>query len=180
MSQRPSPIGIAILVAVVLAGGWLGLRGAPIGDDAPPIDPGSAGLASLPVRTTDGRLVSLRDAHEPTVVMVSSETCTYCRASFRDMATAAAGRPLARLRVLTLEGAAVGEPMVRAAGVTGATLVGPADPSATAAVTFQIRGTPTFLFVDAGGRVRETLIGYPGSDGLRRWIAVMLGDAPSV
>lgn len=177
-SRRVSPLGVALIAAVVLVGGWIGLRGAP--DDSVPLDVGAAGIASLPVSTVDGRMLSLRDAHEPTVVMISSETCTYCKASFRDMAATASGRPFKRLRVLTLEGASVGEPMVRAAGVQGATLVGPTSRADEATFTFQIRGTPTFLFIDASGQVRATLIGYPGSDGLRPWIDVMLGTRASL
>jgi hypothetical protein len=175
-----SPLGVALLVAAIAVGGWIGLRSQPAEELAPRIDGGAAGIAGIPMRTLDGGLLSLREAHAPTVVMISSETCVYCKAAFREMAAVARGRPLRQLRVLTLEGAAVGAPMLQAAGVTGATLVGPPSPAVGTTLTFQIRGTPTFLFLDARGQVRETLIGYPGSEGLRPWIAVMLGEAPAV
>jgi hypothetical protein len=175
---RLSPAGIAILVVVVAAGLWIGIRGAPKASAASAIDGSSAGLATLRVRTLDGRLLSLREAGEPTVVMISSETCTYCRAAMRDMA--ATGRPLSHLRIVTLEGAAAGEPMSRTAGLTGMTLAGPESPGAAALFTFQIRGTPTFLFLDAKGEVRATLIGYPGSRGMRPWIGVMTGERAGV
>jgi hypothetical protein len=94
------------------------------------------------------------------------------------MARVAAGRPLRHLRVVTLEGAAAGVPMVRAARVDGATLAGPDSPSSAALLTFQIRGTPTFVAVDGRGHPTATLVGYPGPSGLRGWIAVALGDRP--
>ena len=178
--RRLSPLGVALLVAAIALGGWIGLRSEPADDAAPRTDGGAAGIAGIPMRTLDGGLLSLREAHAPTVVMISSETCVYCKAAFREMAAAAHGRPLRQLRVVTLEGAAVGAPMLQAAGVTGATLLGPTSPAVGTSLTFQIRGTPTFLFLDAQGHVRETLIGYPGSEGLRPWIAVMLGDAAAV
>lgn len=185
---RRVPIGTAAAYALLLGAAlWLGLR---LGEDrrddasaarAATLDAGAgAGIATLSVRATDGRVLRLAAAGEPTVVMVISETCGVCKEALGDFGETAAGRPLPRLRVVTLEGADRGAPMVRAAGVRGALVAGPVSPAAEALFTFQIRGTPTFLALDAGGRVRRVVPGYPGRDAFAPWIDVMLGerDAP--
>jgi protein-disulfide isomerase len=182
--SRLSPAGAALLAAVVAAGLWLGTRlpGGVEREDAATaraatLAGGSAaGIVALPVRTIDGAELPLGRTSAPTVVMVSSETCQYCKAALREMGRVAAGRPLAGLRVVTLEGAAAGLPMIRAANVTGALLAGPVTPAAEALFTFQISGTPTFVALDASGAVVRTQVGYPGAEGLRSWIAVMLGE----
>lgn len=180
-----SPAGVALLAVVVGGGLWAGTR-ATRGDDpyagaadarrATLVGGPSAGLVALPVRTLDGAVGPLNGGGAPSVVMVSSETCSYCRAALREMGRVAAGRPLAGLRLVTLEGAEAGVPMLQVANVTGATLAGPATPSAEALWTFQIQGTPTFVALDARGRVVRTMVGYPGSERLRSWIGVMLGE----
>jgi protein-disulfide isomerase len=181
-----SPAGVALLAAVVGLGLWLGGRtpGAQADDaaaarEATLVSGADAGVVALTARTLDGVELPLRAVTEPTVVMVSSETCQYCKASLHEMGRVAAGRPLRRLRLVTLEGAAAGVPMVRAAGVAGATLAGPVSPAAEALFTFQIRGTPTFVALDGRGRVTRTLVGYPGPAAFRGWIDVMLGDRPA-
>ena len=63
------------------------------------------------------------------------------------------------------------------AGVAGAVHAGPANPAQEALFTFQIAGTPTFVAVDAGGRVRGVLPGYPGADAMAGWLRVMAGEA---
>jgi hypothetical protein len=181
-----SPAGIAVLAAVVVGGLWLGsltpgskadheadaaaARAATLAEGA------DAGVVALRVRTVDGRVMPLNAGGEPTVVMVSSETCTYCKAALREMGRVSAGRPLSRLRLVTLEGAAAGAPMVQAAAVSGATLAGPVAPSQESLFTFQIRGTPTFVALDERGRVTRSMVGYPGAEVLRAWIGVMLGE----
>ena len=178
-----SPAGALVLAAVVAGGLWLGsltpgsaadraadARAATLADGA------SAGVVALSVRTLDGRVMPLNAGGAPTVVMVSSETCTYCKAALREMGRVSAGRPLSRLRLVTLEGAAAGEPMVRTAAVSGATLTGPVTPAQEALFSFQIRGTPTFVALDARGRVTRSMVGYPGAEQLRGWIGVMLGE----
>jgi hypothetical protein len=141
-----------------------------------------AGIAALDVRTVEGAIRPVADPRgsEPSVVMVISQTCAVCKEALRDFGRAAAGRPLRRLHVVTLEGATAGVPLVDAAGVRGATLSGPVSPAAEALFTFQIRGTPTFLALDARGRVRRVIPGYPGRDAFRSWVATMLAerDAP--
>jgi protein-disulfide isomerase len=177
---------MAVLAAVVAGGLWLGSltpgsaadreADAAAARDATRAGGAEAGLVALRVRTIDGRVVPLNAGGEPTVVMVSSETCTYCKAALREMGRVSAGRPLSRLRLVTLEGAAAGEPMVRAAAVSGATLAGPVAPSQESLFTFQIRGTPTFVALDARGTVTGTLVGYPGAEAFRSWVGVMLGE----
>src|SRR5687767_11483432 len=114
-TPRPiSPAGAAVLAAVLAGGLWLGARstGDRGGDDASATRAAivgggaTAGLLTLPVRTLDGQVTSLKTVSTPTVVMISSETCTFCKSALRDMGRIAAGRPLAGLRVVTLEGAA--------------------------------------------------------------------------
>ena len=149
--RRLSPLGAALLAAVLGVGLWLGTRasssaaddqsGATVARGATLAEGADAGVVALRARTLDGKVLPLDSVREPTVVMISSETCQYCKASLREMARVAAGRPLGRLRLLTLEGAAAGVPMVRAAGVTGATLAGPVTPAAEAPFTFRTRGT---------------------------------------
>jgi thioredoxin-related protein len=108
--------------------------------------------------------------------MVSSETCGYCKRALRDMGEMSGGRPLSRLRVVTLEGAAGGVPMLRAAGVQGATSLGPASQSARTMLTFQLPGTPTFVALDARGRVTHAMVGYPGREGMASWYRAAAGE----
>src|SRR5688500_11765182 len=64
-------------------------------------------LRGYRVRLADGRLVQLAPEGEPAVVMVSSVSCAVCAEAMRDFGRQAAGRPLPRLRVVTLEGTAL-------------------------------------------------------------------------
>jgi hypothetical protein len=185
MSRRVSPAGVIALVAVIGAGLWLGGRTPGVAADreaeraarqATLRGGADAGVVALPVRTLDGAIGPLRAVTEPTVVMVSSETCTYCKAALQEMGRVSGGRPLRRLTLVTIEGAAIGEPMVRAAGVQGATLAGPVTPAAGSLFAFQIRGTPTFVALDRTGSVTGTLVGYPGAEAFRPWIGLMLGE----
>jgi len=185
--ERLSRRGALLLAVVIAAGLWLGARlsnghadgagSAADAADAATLDAGaSAGVVALRARTLDGAVAPLNAVTTPTVVMIASETCTFCKAALREMGRVAAGRPLRGLRYVTLEGAAAGLPMLRAASVTGATLAGPPTPAAEALFTFQIRGTPTFVALDATGHVTATMVGYLGADELRPWIGVMLGE----
>jgi hypothetical protein len=181
---RPLPWREGALLAAAIGGGaWLGLRQA--GDaDAPPADaraatlafgPG-AGVATLTVRTAEGRVTPLRALGEPAVVMVVSRTCGVCKEALRDFGGLAAGRALPRLWLVTLEGAEHGAPMLAQAGVRGAVLAGPVTPDAEALFTFQIQGTPTFVALDAAGQVQHVLPGYPGRAAMAGWVAVMRGE----
>jgi hypothetical protein len=178
-----------LAVGVALVGGmlWLGGRQdrALGGDDAAARaatarDGAGAGVAALTVRTTDGRVTRLSALGAPAVLMVVSETCGVCKEALADFGRARAGRPLPRLWLLTLEGAGAGLPMTRAAGVAGAVHAGPVTPAAAGLFTFQIAGTPTFVALDAQGRVARVLPGYPGREAMASWLRVMAGEADAL
>lgn len=135
------------------------------------------GLGAFPVRDANGATVPIVTNGEPAIVMISSRTCGYCRLALRDLGTYANGRAASRLRLLTLEGAGDGVPMLQAAGVSGARPIGPATSQSHVLLTFRYRGTPTFVAVDANGRIRGTMPGYPGPERLASWFDVMIGTA---
>ncbi|MGZ8467879.1 MAG: TlpA family protein disulfide reductase [Gemmatirosa sp.] len=173
----------ALLVLAVGGGLWLGLRQSRGIDDVPAgvaraatmaFGPG-AGVAALTVRTVDGRITPLAKLGEPAVVMVVSQSCGVCKEALADFGRMANGRPLPRLWLVTLEGAALGAAMADGAHVRGAVLAGPAVPAAEALFTFQIQGTPTFLALDAEGRVRRVFPGYPGREVMAPWVELMAG-----
>jgi hypothetical protein len=175
-------------VALIAGALWLGARqdGAAGGaaDDARAATAAGgqgAGVAALPVRAVDGaaagKAVTLAALGTPAVAMVVSTTCGVCKQALADFGRLRAGRPLPRLWLVTLEGAELGRPMTRAAGVAGAVHAGPASPAQEALFTFQIAGTPTFVAVDARGRVRGVLPGYPGAEAMAGWLRVMAGEA---
>jgi hypothetical protein len=182
--RRRLPWREGVLLVLAVGGGlWLGLRQARAVDGVPAGDaraatmafgPG-AGVAALTVRTVDGRVTPLASLGEPAVVMVVSQSCGVCKEALRDFGRMASGRPLPRLWLVTLEGAALGAAMADSAGVRGAVLAGPAVPAAEALFTFQIQGTPTFLALDAGGRVRRVFPGYPGREVMAPWVELMAG-----
>jgi hypothetical protein len=136
-----------------------------------------AGVAALSVRTADGRVTPLSALGTPAVVMVVSTTCGVCEGALADFGRLRAGRPLPRLWLVTLEGAERGQALTRAAGVRGAVHAGPVSPAAGALFTFQIAGTPTFLALDARGRVARVLPGYPGAEAMAGWLRVAAGEA---
>lgn len=140
------------------------------------------GLGAFPVHDVNGATVPIIRAGEPAIVMINSRGCGYCRLALRDLGEYAGGRPVPRLRLLTLEGAAAGVPMLEAAGVNGAAPIGPATSQSQVLLTFRYRGTPTFVAVDADGRIRGTMPGYPGPERLASWFDVMLGasDLPAI
>lgn len=145
----------------------------------PVVDPALEGLgrslAQLRVRTASGEVVPAAPRGEPSVVMVSSVTCGYCERSLRDLAAMAGGRPLPRLRVVTLEGAGPGAKMLERFGVRGAVSTGPTGNAEQVLLTFRIPGTPVFASVDAEGRLTEIVPGYPGPEGLAPLFKVMAG-----
>jgi hypothetical protein len=179
-----------VAASLVAAAAALGLRLEP-GDGARAAAGSAAGgapaedvalggaVAGLEVRGVDGRAVPAVPAGEPAVVMVSSVTCGYCKIALSDLAEMADGRPLPRLRVVTLEGAREGAAMLERHGVRGAFSAGPAGSAEQVLLTFRIPGTPVFAAVDAAGRVTRVVPGYPGREGLAALYRVMVGEAPS-
>ena len=129
------------------------------------------------VKTADGHVVPLLTAGEPAIIMISSEICEWCKQTFADLQSMSAGRPLPRLKVFTLEGAAEGAPMVERAKLRGVQLIGPADGPTMVSLTFRFQGTPTFFAVDQNGRVARMLLGYQSREMLTRLYDVMVGDA---
>lgn len=170
-------IMVAVVVAIVAFRAGLGLEA-----EQPTVAAASTGggvrgsLRDYRVRDAAGTLLPLAPAGEPAVVMVSSVTCTYCAEAMRDFARLADGRPIPRLRVVTLEGADKGAPMLDRNGIGDVWHAGPADGSGQTLLTFQFPGTPTFLLVDEEGGVRAALSGYPGRERIGPWFRVMLGE----
>jgi len=164
----------------VAAAAWLGLR-MTAGEEtrAPQPVPGVASVVGFDMRELGGGVVPVKTPGTPSVVMVSSETCGYCKRALRDLGDMSGGRPLPRLRVVTLEGAAGGVPMLQAAGVTGATLLGPTSTRDRTLLTFQLAGTPTFVALDARGRVTHAMVGYPGREAMASWYRAAAGEQES-
>jgi thioredoxin-related protein len=131
-------------------------------------------VSAIRARDTHGAIVPLVTPHEPAIVMISSVTCGWCRRAMRDVAKIAGDRDVPGLKLLTLEGASGGESMLADAGVRGATLLGPAGDADQVLLTFRYPGTPTFVVVDSSGAVVKTIPGYPGYEGMRRMIEVIL------
>jgi hypothetical protein len=134
-------------------------------------------VGTFKVRDLKNQLVPVVRPGEPSVVMISSVTCTWCMRALKDLGEMAAGRPLPRLTVLTLEGARGGVRMLAKEKLTGASLVGPATDREQVLLTFRNRGTPTFVAIDRNGRVVAMMPGYPMYEVMKSWFAVMAGDA---
>lgn len=137
------------------------------------------GLGAFPVKDISGATVPIVENGESAIVMINSRTCGYCKLALRDLGEYANGRPVPGLRMLTLEGAIDGAPMLVEARINGAVPLGPATSQSQILLTFRYRGTPTFVAVDAEGRIRGTMAGYPGPEQLRPWFDVMLGESPA-
>jgi thioredoxin-related protein len=136
-------------------------------------------FGAIRVRDVQGRAVSLAPNAQPTVVMINSRTCPWCKRALKDIGELSAGRAVPRLVVLTLEGAADGVPMLAQEGITGARLVGPLGPTERDLLLQRYRGTPTFLALDRQGQITHTMPGYPIRPIMEQWFAVMTGDADS-
>ena len=133
-------------------------------------------LGAFRVRNLAGKSEPLVTKGQPVILMVSSRTCTWCKRALKDLGELSAGRPLPRLKVITLEGAAEGVAMLAKEGITGAQLVGPVGGADQVLLTFRYPGTPTFVAIDRNGRVVKTLPGYPVREEMKHWYAVMVGD----
>jgi hypothetical protein len=154
------------------------------GADAAPREPNAAygasaeaAIGAFQVRDLEGRIVPLVTPGEPAIVMVNSISCGWCKRALRDIGELSNGRPVPYLKLLTLEGAAVGVPMLAKEGITGAQLIGPAGQSDQVLLTFRYPGTPTFVAIDRSGRVVRTMPGYPIRQEMEHWFAVMVGDS---
>jgi len=77
-------------------------------------------VGAFRVRDTTGAIVPLVTKGEPAILMISSITCGWCKKSLKDLGELSAGRPLPRLKLLTLEGAAGGQAMLAKEHITGA------------------------------------------------------------
>ena len=170
---------LALVVALV-ASFRLGL-GERLPEDAIPrvaAADATGSLAGYQVRLESDSLVAIVPTGRPAVVMVSSVTCGVCAEAMRDLAND--GRTMPGLRIVTLEGAALGRAMARRNGLRGSWHAGPADGSGATLLTFQYPGTPTFLLVEPDGRVRRALVGYPGRAAFRPWLRVMAGETTTL
>ncbi len=175
MPRRVSRSSVA-LVAVALACTALVAQRALSEPRAPQVQDQ---LGVTQVRDLRGRVVPLLADKAPTVIMINSRTCPWCKKSLRDIGQIAAGQPLPRLTVLTLEGAPYGKPMLESEGIAGARLVGPAGSANDLKASLRQVGTPVFIAVDDTGRVLATVPGYLIYDEMKRWVAVMSGAASS-
>ena len=142
----------------------------------------SAPLAVDAMNTTtlqnaDGKIVPLINAGEPAIIMISSVTCSWCKRTLSDLHELSNGRPMPHLRLITLEGASEGIPMVQREALNGVQMLGPVDGQAKVALTFRYQGTPTFIAVDSQGRMVQMMPGYPMREVLKSWYNVMVGDA---
>ncbi len=133
-------------------------------------------IGAFKVLDVNGQVIPLITKGQPAIIMVSSVTCSWCKRALKDLGELSAGRPLPRLKFLTLEGAADGAPMLAKEHITGAQLIGPSGSSDQVLLTFRYPGTPTFVAVDRNGRVVATIPGYPMREVLKQWYAVMVGD----
>lgn len=133
-------------------------------------------LGTLKVSNARGKAVPLVTPGEPAIVMISSVSCNWCKRALKDLGELSGGRPLPRLKLLTLEGAAEGGPMVDKEGLTGVQLIGPLTPDDRVLTTLKYRGTPTFVAIDRNARVVATMPGYPMREVMKTWFAVMVGD----
>lgn len=168
-------------MVLMVAAFWIGLRMAPQNTmrGAGFVETQPA-IVSLTVRDSSGARVPLAEPGEAAVVMISSGSCSYCARSLADIARIADGDPVHRLRILTLDGVDNGRRMTSQAGTLGVWHAEPDGRASEAMLALNIPGTPVFLLVDDEGRVRRSMPGYPGRDGLVPWVDVMLGRADSL
>lgn len=158
-----------------------GQQDAALAGDAVAVVPKIAPLATdalnmSTARDLSGNVVPLIVAGEPAIIMISSRTCSWCKEALSNLHEFAGERPVPRLRMITLEGASEGVPMIERAHLVGVQLLGPVDPRAQVALTFRYQGTPTFLAISKEGRLVNSIPGYPGKEMLQSWFRVMTGD----
>jgi hypothetical protein len=167
---------IAGALTLVLVGRMLiDRQPAPLLADDPSVGQARAAIVSLMVRDSAQRRVPLAVKGTASILMVNSRTCSFCREALKDIAALQGTAPVPHLRVVTLEGADVGQAMVASLGVRGAFHAGPDGEGDQVLLSFRIPGTPVFARTDTLGRIVETVPGYPGRAVLARWIPIMTG-----
>lgn len=134
-------------------------------------------LATATVRDVTGKRVPLVPRGQPTIVMVSSRTCPWCKKAMADFGSMANGRAIPHLTLFTLEGAGEGVPMLQKEKLRGARYVGPATTRDEAERLFSYPGTPTFIAFDKSGKIVHTIPGYPIRPELERLFSVMAGES---
>lgn len=174
--SRPTIVHLGI-AALLGAGLYAGVKLEP--PMRPPTQAPAPPIEISELRGASGERASLSEVQRPTVVMLSSRTCGYCKEALEDLSALAGNREVPGLWLVTLEGVQPGESMLSAAGVTGARSLGPATSAAEVLLTFQTPGTPVFAMLDSNGRTVRTMTGYPGRKAMAEWFSVMLGDTPS-
>lgn len=147
----------------------------PLPADDPAVSQARSAVTNLLVRDSANTRVRLAPAGRAAILMVNSTSCSFCRQALKDIAAMQGRDGVPMLRVVTLEGAGVGRTMLATMGVRGAFSAGPDGESDQVLLTFRIPGTPVFARTDSGGRIVETVPGYPGPDVIARWLPVMRG-----
>lgn len=173
LRTRTGVVSLSTLLLVLVALGCAALVGARVTSGRTV----EQTLGTTKVRDLRGAIVPLVTPGTPTVIMVSSRTCSWCKRALKDFGEMANGRAVSRLTLLTLEGAADGTPMLQRERLTGARLVGPVNNREETLLSLRFAGTPVFIAVDDKGRVVHTIPGYPIRPELERMFAVMVGDA---
>lgn len=144
--------------------------------DDPAVGQARSAVTDLVVRDSSGRRVPLAPSGRPAILMINSKTCSFCRIALKDIAALQGRDGVPMLRVVTLEGEAVGRAVLDAMGVRGAFNAGPDGESDQVLLTFRIPGTPVFARTDRSGQIVETVPGYPGREVLARWLPIMRGE----
>ncbi len=147
----------------------------PLASDDPAVGQARSAVTNLMVRDSANGRVALTPVGRPAILMVNSRSCSFCRTALEDIATMQGSDGVPMLRVVTLEGEAVGRAMITSLGVRGAFSAGPDGESDQVLLTFRIPGTPVFARTDSAGRIVETVPGYPGPELIARWMPVMRG-----
>lgn len=145
------------------------------GEGDPAVVQARSAVADLQVRDSAGQRVPLAPLGRPSIVMVNSKSCSFCREALMAIGKLQGDAPVPMLRVVTLEGERVGREMLASLNVRGAFTAGPDGESNQVLLTFRIPGTPVFARTDRDGRIVETVPGYPGPEVLARWMPVMHG-----
>jgi len=148
----------------------------PMATDDPAVGQARSAVTNLMVRDSSDARVALSPRGQPAILMVNSKSCSFCRTAMKDIAAMQGSGGVPMLRVVTLEGEAIGRAMLTSLGVRGAFSAGPDGESDQVLLTFRIPGTPVFARTDSSGRVVETVPGYPGPEMIARWMPVMRGQ----